>query len=442
MIRNISPYNLIILSFIALICVGAALLTLPFATVERCHVTFFEALFTATSAVTVTGLSVVDISSSFTFFGKSVILILIQLGGLGILTFSSVIMIFIAKKIGYYTKRVVAEGLNHEARFDIYSYIKKVVAITLCFEALGAVLLFFSFIGDHNFFTSVFYAIFHSVAAFCNAGISLFPDNLVGYEYSPYTSLVISFLVIFGGLGFIVILDLYRYIKGCKRHISVYSRFVITITLFLLALGTLLFLLFEYNNPLSLKGLNFFEKVLVSFFHSTALRCSGFNTMPMTGLTSATALFCAIFMFIGASPNSTGRGVKTTTIGVLFLGIRTALKNKNYIEFSKRRISWRVFNKASALVFIAMIYVSAMILLMAQFDPEIDIMKIVFELVSAFGTVGLSMGITAELSAASKIILMATMFLGRVGPLTIALALSRESHKGKYKYPKEKILIG
>ncbi len=153
MIRNISPYNLIILSFIALICVGAALLTLPFATVERCHVTFFEALFTATSAVTVTGLSVVDISSSFTFFGKSVILILIQLGGLGILTFSSVIMIFIAKKIGYYTKRVVAEGLNHEARFDIYSYIKKVVAITLCFEALGAVLLFFSFIGDHNFYT-------------------------------------------------------------------------------------------------------------------------------------------------------------------------------------------------------------------------------------------------------------------------------------------------
>ena len=147
-------------------------------------------------------------------------------------------------------------------------------------------------------------------------------------------------------------------------------------------------------------------------------------------------------MFIGASPNSTGSGVKTTTIGVLFLGIRTALKNKNYIEFSKRRISWRVFNKASALVFIAMIYVCAMILLMAQFDPEIDIMKIVFELVSAFGTVGLSMGITAELSAASKIILMATMFLGRVGPLTIALALSRESHKGKYKYPKEKILIG
>lgn len=416
------------------------LLTMPFSYTENNEVSFFEALFTSTSAVTVTGLVVNDVGTVFTFYGQFIIMILIQLGGLGILTISSLFMLLVTKKIGFYTKRIVAEGLNHEAKFDIYSHIKKVVSVVFVFEVVGALFLFMQFITQHDFGTAVFYSFFHSVSAFCNAGFALYSNNLEGYSLNVFVNFVISFLIVFGGLGFAAIIEIYEYVLGKRRRVNVNTRLVSIITIVLLLFGTLLFMALEYNNTLSDK--NFFEKILVSFFQSTTLRTAGFNTIPLAGITGATVLICCVFMFIGASPGSTGSGVKTTTIGVLFLGIKAALLNREYIEFSKRRISWRALNKASALTLIAMLYALTMIVVMTRFDPDKEFLKVIFELFSAFGTVGVSMGITADLSIGSQMILILTMFLGRVGPLTIALALSRSSRKGNYKYPKENILIG
>ncbi|MDO4881503.1 MAG: potassium transporter TrkG [Capnocytophaga sp.] len=442
MLKNISSYSLIILSFIALIFFGAILLMLPFSRIENSEISFFEALFTATSAVTVTGLSLVDVPTTFTPTGKIILLILIQLGGIGILTFSSAVLLLISKKIGFYTKRVVAEGLNHEAKFDIYSHIKKVVIIVVAFELIGAFLLFFQFYKKYEFGTAFFYAIFHSVSAFCNAGFSLLPNSMEMYRCNIFVNLTLIFLIVFGGLGFNTIIETWDYLRKKRRKIGINSKFSMIISGILLALGIFLFMVLEHNNMDTFSNKGFFEKILISFFHSASLRSAGFNTIPLNDFTGATILFCAVFMFIGASPGSTASGVKTTTIGILFLGIKAALFNREYIEFSKRRISWKIFNKASALTLIAIIYVLTMMVAMAGFDADKDFTKVAFELMSAFGTVGLSMGITPDLSLGSKIILIFTMFLGRVGPLTIALALSRNRRKGTYKYPKENILIG
>ena len=442
MLKRISPYNLIMLSFIGLIVVGALLLMMPFAHTPQKDISFLEALFTATSAVTVTGLSVIDIGTTFTIYGKLILLVLIQFGGLGVLTISSVLVLLIAKRIGFYTKKIVAEGLNHNKSYDIYAVTKRVVYITLLFEAPGALCLFVSFIQDFPFGKALFFSVFHSVSAFCNAGVSLFPHSFEGYTYNVFVNIIITFLVIFGGLGFTTIIQAYEYLRKKRRRLDINSQFSIITTIIFLVAGTFLFFTLEYKNYYTLYGKSFFGQMLISFFHSVSLRTAGFDTIPLEHLSSATILFCVTFMFIGASPNSTGSGVKTTTIGILFLGIKTALLNKNYIEFSKRRISWKLFNKASALVFIAMMYVITMIVILTALEPDLEFTKIAFELISAFSTCGLSTGITPQLGIFSKFILIFTMFLGRVGPLTIALALSRPRVEGNYKYPKENILIG
>ena len=425
MLRNCSPYTFIILSFLALIMVGTLLLSLPFAHVSGGGFTYFEALFTATSAVTVTGLTVCDVHSTFSIYGEVIVLLLIQLGGLGILTLSSVIILLITKKISFYTKRLVSEGLNHEAKIDLYSHIKKVVFVVLLIEAIGAALLFF-----------------HSVSAFCNAGISLFRYSLEGYTTHWYMNIIISLLVIFGGLGFTAIIELYEYLIGKRRKISVNSKFSTLITLLLLGVGTFLFFILEYRYTGELTDGSVQQRLLVSFFHSASLRTAGFSTVSLAGISGTTALLCMLLMFIGASPNSTGSGIKTTTFGILYLGVRTSLLNKRYIEYSKRRISWQLFNKASTLVFIASSYIMIMAILMMYFDRDKEPIKVLFELMSAFSTCGLSMVLTSWLSTPSQVILLITMFLGRVGPLTIVLAFSRERNVGKYKYPKENILIG
>ena len=442
MLKRISPYTLIMLSFFALIVLGALLLMMPFAHIPEKDLSFLEAFFTATSAVTVTGLSVINIGATFTIWGKLILLILIQFGGLGVLTISSVLVLLIAKRIGFYTKRLVAEGLNHNKTYDIYAITKRVVLITLLFEAVGSVFLFCSFIQDYSFGHALFMAVFHSVSAFCNAGISLFPNSFEGYTYNIFVNGVIAFLIIFGGIGFTTIIQSYEYLRKKRRRLDINSQFSIITTIILLVAGTFLFFTLEYSNYYTLYGKSTFNRLLISFFHSVSLRTAGFDTIPLEHLSSATILFCVTFMFIGASPNSTGSGVKTTTIGILFLGIKTALFNKNYIEFSKRRISWKLFNKASALVFIAMMYVLTTIIILTALEPNIEFTKIAFELISAFSTCGLSTGITPELCTFSKLILIFTMFLGRVGPLTIMLALSRPRAEGNYKYPKENILIG
>ena len=458
MLRNCSPYTIIIISFLFLICVGAGLLMMPFTHSTGSGFTFFEALFTATSAVTGTGFSICDMHGILSDYGQVCILLLIQLGGLGILTFSSVIVLLITKKIGFYTKRLISEGMNHEAKIDLYSHIKKVVFVVLLIEAIGAFLLFFVFIKQYSWYKALFYAIFHSVSAFCNAGIALYPNGLQDYTFDIPMNLIIILLMFLGGFGFTAIIELFEYIRGKRRKISVNSKFSSLITLILFGAGTLLFFILEYNHMDAYAGHSVGNKLLISFFHSATLRSVGFNTIPITEISGATACLLGagvgsdgsaataflwiLLMFIGSSPSSTGGGIKTTTLGVLYLGVRTSLLNRRYIEYSKRRISWQLFNKASTLVFITLLYVFLAALLITYFDPEVELLKILFEVISAFSTTGLSMGITNSLSTASQTILLFTMFLGRVGPLTIVLAFSRERIVGNYKYPKEDILIG
>ena len=309
MLKRISPYTLIMLSFFALIVLGALLLMMPFAHIPEKDLSFLEAFFTATSAVTVTGLSVINIGATFTIWGKLILLILIQFGGLGVLTISSVLVLLIAKRIGFYTKRLVAEGLNHNKTYDIYAITKRVVLITLLFEAVGAVFLFCSFIQDYSFGHALFMAVFHSVSAFCNAGISLFPNSFEGYTYNIFVNGVIAFLIIFGGLGFTTIIQSYEYLRKKRRRLDINSQFSIITTIILLVAGTFLFFTLEYSNYYTLYGKSTFNRLLISFFHSVSLRTAGFDTIPLEHLSSATILFCVTFMFIGASPNSTGSGV-------------------------------------------------------------------------------------------------------------------------------------
>ncbi|CAM3203800.1 TrkH family potassium uptake protein [Streptobacillus ratti] len=440
--KKTSPYILILISFISIIVIGASILTLSISLQNGVEISFFEALFTATSAVTVTGLTVLDVSKTFSAFGNVIILILIQLGGLGILTFSSLIVLLVSKKIGYYTKKIVKEDLNFEDKFDIYLYIKKVAMVVFGIELLGAIFLLSDFLKKYSVGKAIFYSIFHSISAFCNAGFSLYSNNLESFVDNVYVNIIIAFLIFTGGVGFAAIIDIYEYIQGRGRRLTINTKFSLYITVSLLFIGMFLFLIFEYTNSSSIGEMSVLKKILASFFQSVSLRTAGFNTVNLSDLRIPTVLISCILMFIGASSGSTGGGIKTNTVGIIFLGIKASLKSREEIVFSRRRISFKAFNKAVALLFIALSYLFVIFLLMSLFESDKDIVKVLFELISAMGTVGLSMGITSSLTVYSKILIIITMFLGRVGLLTAVLALSRSAEKGKYVYPEGNILIG
>lgn len=439
--KKISPYALILLSFLLLIIIGGIILFLPISHEYGKNISFFEAIFTATSAVTVTGLVINDVSTVFSTFGKTIILILIQLGGLGILTFSSLIILLLYNKIGYNTKKVVKEDLNFDDNFDLYKYLKRIVVVVFSIEILGAVILFFSFIRKFSLGKAIFYSIFHSISAFCNAGFTLFSNNLEDFTYSPIINFTIMLLIILGGLGFAAIIEIYEYLKGNIKKLSINTKLVLIVTLFLLVIPTVIFFIIEFNNEIFV-GNGFFQKILVSFFNSVTTRTAGFNTIGLTSLKSTSIIIMIILMFIGTSPGSTGGGLKTTTIGVIILGVYSSIKNEEDIVFDRRRISYQSFRKAIAIFFIEIVYICVCIVLMSLFDSDKSVMKLLFELVSALGTVGLSLNLTESLSIYSKIILIITMFLGRVGTLTALYVFSKKNKIGKYRYSEESILIG
>ena len=278
------------------------------------------------------------------------------------------------------------------------------------------------------------------MSAFCNAGFSLFTNSLEDFRYDNLISLTVSFLIILGGIGFVTVNSLFIIKKKKLKNLSLTSKFALLITFFLLTFGTILFLVFEYNNSSTLKDMNFLDKIINSFFQSVTLRTAGFNTVPLGNIKPATVFISYIFMFIGASPGSTGGGIKTTTFGVLILYALGVLKRKEYVEVFKRRIDWELINKALAIVVISVFYiivVTTVILSVESFSTD----KVVYEVISAFSTTGLSMGITAGLGIISKLLIVITMFIGRLGPMTVALAFTNNK-KSSVKYPKEDILIG
>lgn len=440
---KLSPYILILLSFAIMMFLGALLLCLPLAQISGKSGNFLENLFTATSALCVTGLVVNDISITYTIFGKIVILILIQLGGLGVLTVSSMVILSISRKMGYYTKKIVSEDINYNILTEIPRYLKNVSIVVFGIEFVGAVLLFFEFSKKMPFIQAVGYSIFHSVSAFCNAGFALFSNNMENYTGNILINFVITSLIILGGLGFAAILDVYNVIKKTRRKLSTSTHLAIVMTIFLICFGAVMTFMLEYSNKGTIGSLNLHDKLLSSYFQSVTLRTAGFQTVDLATLTTPTIIIYLFLMFIGASPGSTGGGLKTTTLGILLLGVMNAITGREDIEYRRRRLSWQTFNKACAILMLSLFYLFVMIIIMSIFDSSKGFLPLLFELISAFGTVGLSMGVTAKLSIISKLIIILTMYIGRVGPLTIMYALSKKKYReGKYKYPEETILIG
>ena len=441
--KEISPYIIILASFIIIILIGGFLLSLPIATENGQKTNLLEGMFTATSAVCVTGLTVNDVSKVYNLFGKTVIMILIQLGGIGIITFSAIVVMMISKKVGYFTKKLIQEDINANTTFEIQKFVKKVLITVFTIEIIGAAILFLKFIQMFDYRTAIYYSIFHSISAFCNAGFALFTNNLSDFKDSVIINITISLLIFLGGIGFATILNIYQYFIKKDKRLNATTKIAIKISIFLIILGTVLTFVLEYSNNRTLGTLPFWEKLGAAFFQSITTRTAGFNTVSIAELRETTVFLFVVLMFIGASPGSTGGGIKTTTAGLILLGIITTIKNKEYLEYNKRRISWKTYNKAMVIVFISIMYIVVILFLLIWLEKDTRVIELGFELVSAFGTVGLSRDLTPKLTDISKLLIMITMFVGRVGPLTIALALSKvKNSKGRYVYPKEDILIG
>ena len=454
----LNPAQLFIISFLSIIVIGVILLMLPNAT--HSGITLIDALFTSTSAVCVTGLIVVDTGSFFTQFGQIVILMLIQAGGIGIMTFTSYFSYFFKGVSSYENQIVLSQVTNTEKIAEVFTIMRKIILITFSIEGLGALFIFQSI--DSKvipiFSQRLFFSIFHSISGFCNAGFSTLQNSLYEgpYQFNYPMHLIIASLIILGGLGFPIVLNLLRFIKAkiiffvlgfynkkrqqyIPRLININTRIVLITTLVLIVGGTLLFYLFEYNNTLS--GHSFGGKLATAFFGAVTTRTAGFNTVD-TGLLSIPTILIFIFlMWVGASPSSTGGGIKTSSLAIAVLNILNVARGKSRLEIYNREISSTTVNKAFALIVLSIFVISIAIFSISFFDPDNSLLDISFECVSAYSIVGLSRGITSGLSFASKLVLIFTMFLGRVSTLTLLIAVIKKGRSEIYRYPSENILI-
>lgn len=436
---EMNPPRILALGFMTIILIGAILLNLPMASMSGKSIGFIDALFTSASAVCVTGLVVVNTAGHWTIFGQAVILMLIQIGGLGIMTMATIFALVSGKKISLRERLVIKEQLNQESLSGLVKLVKYVIAMTLCIELLGAIALSYVFVPEFGLKMGIWNSLFHSVSAFCNAGFDITGNSFMGYNDSNVLIGVISFLVIVGGLGFSVIIDLLRH-KSWER-LSLHTRLVIIISSLLVAIGTLLILVLEWNNPGTLKDLTLGEKLRAAFFAAVVPRTAGFNSIDVGAMLQATAFFTIILMFIGGSPGSTAGGIKTSTIGVVVMATIAIIKGERDIEIYKKRIPQETVFKSLAIVTVGMglIIGVSFILTLTESWGFLDTM---FEATSAFATVGLSRGLTPNLSNAGKLIIIGTMYAGRVGPLTMAFAFGYNKKHKRYRYSEGHISVG
>jgi len=439
-------------SFALVIAVGTLLLSLPFARGGE-PVPFVDALFTSTSAVCVTGLTVVDTGSRFSPAGQAVILALIQVGGLGLMTFAVFVGVVLGRKVAFTDRMVIQDSMHHTPRAGIRRLVRYVLAFTLAVEAVGAALLWLRFRGQFPAGEAVWQSVFHSVSAFCNAGFGLLPDNLVPYRGDVLVNLVITGLIIVGGLGFLVNMELWDQLRlrlrGSRAPLpTLHSRLALTVTAALLLGGTVAFLALEWDNVL--RGLPAGERVLAAWFQSVTPRTAGFNTIDYGQVSSDTLFFTIFLMFVGASPGSTGGGIKTTTFGLLVALVVARWRGRGRATVFHRTIPHAVMDRALTLALLAWALVSLAVGLLVATETrgvpfgaaEPRFLALMFEAVSAFGTVGLSTGITASLSGAGKLVLVALMYAGRVGPLTLVLAVGPRPGRGRFRYAEENVMVG
>lgn len=440
-LKKLSLSRKLILGFMGAILIGTLFLMMPFSSSGEENISFLTALFTITSAVCVTGLSVIDVGKELSTAGQIILLIFIQLGGLGIMTFSSFILLLIGKKITYEERELLKEERNLENNGGILWFLKKIILTVVIIEGTGALFLALRFAQDMEIKKAVYYGIFHSVSAFCNAGFSLFSTNLEKYAGSFVVTMTTAYLIIIGGIGFTVIDSILFATRKKVKRFDLTSKVAILVSMILVILGTVLFLILEYNNRGTIGEMSFFKKILASFFQSVTTRTAGFNSVPFGNLTEGSVFLFCILMFIGASPGSTGGGIKTTTFGVIIFYVISVVKKRESVVIFNRRIGWEVLNRAIVVLILALLYVGIITLIIVSID-EFTLEQTIFEVVSAFATTGLSLGITADLGTISRILIICTMFLGRLGPMTFALALGGSNKVDKIQFPKENILVG
>ncbi|UCF69762.1 MAG: hypothetical protein JSW49_06030 [candidate division WOR-3 bacterium] len=434
---RLNTTQVVALSFLGAIFVGTLLLTFPTATTDGRGASFIDALFTSTSATCVTGLIVQDTPTYFSGFGQIVILVLIQLGGIGIMSYSA----FLALLFGRFTlgQRGMLQDMMEEDR-NVLGMIVYVFKMTFVIEFAGAVILFLRWIFVYkNPLQTIYLSIFHSISAFCNAGFSLFSNSLEGYAGDPLVNVIIMALIISGGIGFIVVYEVTRKINRPKRILTTHSRLVLTTSALLVVIGFIALFFIEFDGAFLDYPLT--AKLWGALFQSVTPRTAGFNTVPIASLSYVSLTVMMILMFIGASPGSTGGGIKTSTFAILLLSLKNILLGKEDIAVFKRRIPNTVVYKALAIVVGALLLLTSIFLLLLAVETK-PFLPLLFEAVSAFGTVGLSMGITPDLTIFGKLFIIILMYGGRIGPLTLGFALTRALRKRKIEYPEAKVLIG
>ncbi|AKG21716.1 TrkH family potassium uptake protein [Calothrix sp. 336/3] len=438
----------ICLGFFAVITAGTILLMMPFSTSSGKWNDLVVALFTSTSAVCVTGLAVVDTGTYFSFWGQFFIALLAQIGGLGYMTCTTFLILLLGKKFDLRQKIAIQQALDRPGMSGSTQIIRSIIATTLIFELTGVFLLLPAFVPNYGWNQGLWLAVFHSVNAWNNAGFSLFKDNLIGYQSSYLVVFTITGLIVLGGIGYQVILEMYfllrEFIKNRQKKLSLSLDFVVatSTTIILLILGTAAFLAVESRNPGTLSNLSWGDKFLAAWFQSVTPRTAGFNTIDIGKMTNAGLFITIALMFIGASPGGTGGGIKTTTLRVLTSCTKSILQGKEEVLLYKRKIAVSLVLKAVGVFMGSVATVIVSTILIAITDSELPFIQILFEVVSAFATVGLSTGITGTVSTAAKIILIVTMYIGRVGILLLMSAILGDPRPTRIHYPEENLLVG
>lgn len=438
----IKPGMVLVIGIATLILIGAFILNLPMSSKSGESIGFIDAIFTSTSAISVTGLVPVNTAEHWTIFGKIVILILIQVGGLGFMTSATIIAFITGKRIGLKERLVMQEQFNQESFAGIVRLAKFVILFTLTSEAIGALLLSLKFVPRFGPLKGVGFSIFHSVSAFCNAGFDITGDSMAPFVGDTLINFTIMGLIILGGLGYTVYLDIAKQ-KNLKK-LTLHSKIVLVVSLSLIVVGALVIFITEYTNPQTLAQMSLNEKILASLFHSVGARTAGFYSMNLSGMFNGASFFIIILMFIGGSPSSTAGGLKTTTFGTIILSVISDIKGNEDVEVFNKRLPQIMVKKAFILLSLSLILVALITFTLTITEKSQSFMDLLFETTSALATVGSSRDVTPELSNIGKIVITATMYLGKVGPLTLGLALSRKNriNKKNYKYPEGKIIIG
>lgn len=445
----LSTTQIILLSFLGVILIGSVLLSLPVSSAGGRAVPYIDALFTATTATCVTGLVTVSTAATWSVFGQAVILLLIQIGGLGVITFMTAVMLLFNRKIGISDRLLIQDAFNLSTLSGIVAFVKKVLIGTLTVESIGACFYMTVFVPQFGA-RGIWVSVFNSVSAFCNAGMDIIGENsLCDYSGNALITLTTAALIILGGLGYIVWWDVSRVIKNRKQNggrffksLTLHSKIVFISTAFLLIVGTALTLCFEYNNPLTLEGLPLSDKIQAAFFQSVTTRTAGFASLPQENLKNPTAILSLLLMFIGGSPVGTAGGIKTVTAAVLLSITVSLISGKNSVSLFGRTISKQSVYKAVAVTVMSfsVMFVSTLMLSAVTNAPALDIL---FETVSAAATVGLSRSLTGALNLLGKLIIIFTMYFGRVGPISIAIAFGgKNPSRNIIKNPTEEISIG